>query len=462
MYSTETISQTPTRLPHSATGVVDTTLLFEELKRAYARTHEPVTVNFRKLVSWMKAGDQFTHQIHPYPAKLLPHIAHFFINNKSGFADKVVLDPFCGSGTVALEASLAGNESLVADANPLATLITTVKTTPYSPAQLREGARQIAERAIRLRGAPAIDVVNSAMWYAPDVKRRLDVLRRAIDEHDNVQLREFFLLAFSVTARRVSRTDPSISVPVRLRTKDSFNIDTNTRITEKLAWLENVRPVEEFLGQCHSNIARVEAANRFNPQRKPAKVISNDARDLPPTFLPTGGVPLIITSPPYGTAQKYVRASSLSLNWLGFASPDQLSSFEGKSIGREHSPAYRKDEGSSTVPVSFETLLSEVNKINPLRAKITRQYLFELKLALLEMHLRCATDGRIVIVIGNNHVCGFMLKTNEYIATVMLELGCELEVELVDHIQSRGLLTKRNSGANIISREHILVFKKRG
>jgi tRNA G10 N-methylase Trm11 len=43
----------------------------------------------------------------------------------------LVLDPFCGSGTVALEASIHGFLPLVADANPLALLLTKVKTTPY-------------------------------------------------------------------------------------------------------------------------------------------------------------------------------------------------------------------------------------------------------------------------------------------------------------------------------------------
>jgi len=440
--------------------IVDTTLLFEELRRRYSRTRSPVEVDFRQVVSWLKIGDQLTHQIHPYPAKLLPHIAHFFLHCRNNNADQHVLDPFCGSGTVALEASLAGYTPLVADANPLALLITKVKTTPYNVEQLKAGVAEITERAARLRTAPIAKVVNAEKWYSQDVKRRLEILLRAIKEHDDIDAKDFFLLCFSGVARKVSRIDPAISVPVRLRTKDVFSQQQNARILERLSWIETARPLEEFFRISHANIDRVSAANDARPNRKAATVVSQDARMLTSDSMPTAGVPLIITSPPYGTAQKYVRASSISLNWLELALPDQLATFEAKSIGREHSPAYRQEACTATVPVDLELLLFEVSQKNPLRAQITRQYLFELKIALLEIYEKCAVGGRIVLVIGNNEVCGKTLKTNEYIVSVMRELGCDDEMVLVDQIKSRGLITKRNGTASVIAKEFIMVFKK--
>lgn len=80
--------------------------LLNEMISEYSINNMPINVDFRKLVSWLKAGDQLTHQIHPYPAKLLPHIIYFFLKAHSNLKHKIVLDPFCGSGTVALEASI--------------------------------------------------------------------------------------------------------------------------------------------------------------------------------------------------------------------------------------------------------------------------------------------------------------------------------------------------------------------
>ena len=441
-------------------GTIDTTLLFHELKRAYARTGDSVPVDFRALVSWLKIGDQLTHHIHPYPAKLLPHIAHFFLRCNAGNPASHVLDPFCGSGTVALEASVLGQTPLVADANPFAVLLTKVKTTAYEVDALREGAARITERAARLRTAPSVPVVNAEKWYSPQVKSRLEILLRAINEYDEASIRDFFLVCFSATARKVSRVDPAISVPVRLKPKEAFSQRQNTQILERLLFVENAKPVDEFFRICHTNIDRVEAANKANSSRRTAIVVGNDARAIKPHALPEQGVPLIITSPPYGTAQKYVRASSLSLNWLGFAEPKQLSTLEGQSIGREHAPAYRNETGEGVLPKEFQQFVEQVRKTNPLRALITRQYLLELRTALAGMHDAVCHGGRVVLIIGNNEVCGNTLFTNRYISDVMQEFGCEHELDLVDQIKSRGLLTKRNTTASVIAKEFVLVFRK--
>ena len=44
-------------------------------------------------------------------------------------APLTVLDPFCGSGTVLLEAALRGHLAIGVDVNPLARLLSRVKTT---------------------------------------------------------------------------------------------------------------------------------------------------------------------------------------------------------------------------------------------------------------------------------------------------------------------------------------------
>ena len=47
----------------------------------------------------------FTHIIHKYPAKFIPHIPRWAINKYLRGKGKLVLDPFCGSGTTLVEAS---------------------------------------------------------------------------------------------------------------------------------------------------------------------------------------------------------------------------------------------------------------------------------------------------------------------------------------------------------------------
>ena len=69
--------------------------------------------------------------------------------------------------------------------------------------------------------------------------------------------------------------------------------------------------------------------------------------------------------------------------------------------------------------------------------------------------------GYIVLVAANNTVCGYDFKTQEYLRHIIESLGFETVLQLVDNIHSRGLMTKRNKTASIISCEWVMVFKKK-
>lgn len=443
----------------------DTSFLYEEFRRQFQLSKSPVSTDFRALVNWVKVGDQRTHLIHSYPAKLLPHIAHFFLHvgTLSGVGARV-LDPFCGSGTVALEASMSGRQALVADANPMARLLTRVKTTPYSTECLLTAAVDAIRRARRYKTAPKVDIVNSVLWYSASRKRELEILRRAIFEIEDDETRDFFLVCFSATCRKLSYADPAISVPVRLKTKIGRTTEANREISERLEKIESTDCLEEFGSICLANIQRIARTNAEFPGRLVAQFVGIDARNLvneKGAALESGGVDLVITSPPYGSAQKYVRSMSLSLNWLGFASPQELSAIEQKTIGREHLPGKgAAAEEPSKFNRSIEVFLSKVARVHPLRARISRTYLTELKSSLREISRVVATGGHAVIVIGNNTVCGYPMATDEFIAECMNEFGMSLELQLTDGIKSRGLLTKRNGGTAAIARENVMTFRK--
>ena len=448
-------------------GTVDTSLLYDELRARYGATGKPVEVDFRRMVDWVRLGDQLSHQVHSYPAKLLPNIAHFFANARVlARSGQALLDPFCGSGTVALEASLAGLLPYVADANPLALLLTRIKTTPFDPSRLRSCLVAIRTRAHRYRTAPTVQVVNDHLWYLPYQKKALEIVLRAISEEPDEALRDFFKVSFSTTARRLSLSDLAVSVPVRLLPKPHFEALRNQRIRERLNWIREADPLAEFARTAEANICRVEETNRLYPSRVPALQVGTDARNLvepmnPQHRLADRSVHLVVTSPPYGSAQKYIRASSLSLNWLGLAGPEELADLEGLSIGREHL-SRRRETAESSAPLSDEVRrkIRRIAEINPLRARITQKYLEEMRMAATEMTRVTKVGGHVVVVIGNNQVCGQPLRNDRFLIDCFVQGGMRLEANLVDHIKSRGLMTKRNKTASVISRESVLVFAR--
>ena len=111
----------------------------------YEKTGDPYRVSFRNLCSnwsWAKRSDVYTHYMHRYPAKLLPYIPIFFLSSSLG-GDGVILDPFAGTGTVAVEAIIhftRPRDCKLVEINPLARLISAAKTTPLHPETLEKRA----------------------------------------------------------------------------------------------------------------------------------------------------------------------------------------------------------------------------------------------------------------------------------------------------------------------------------
>lgn len=443
---------------------VDTTDSLVRIIKSYQETNGTQTVSFRSLIPWMKVGERATHYIHPYPAKLLPQIAHFFLGAKKYFGtDLKVLDPFGGTGTVALEAILSGNHAYYSDANPLARLIAKVKTTSICIASARVGLDKILENYKRARKSTPPDVVNIDMWYTTENVKSLCRLKHAIEVSCEGDIKDFFLVTFSAVARKVSLADPRLSVPVRLKVAADG---------PALGALSKPKPtaLEVFIQQAESNLVRMRNLNRITTHKSSALCVGFDARALkePMTWclestrkLESESIDLIITSPPYAGAQKYIRASSLNLGWLGMTEGCELKPLENLSIGREHLPKTIWNDEIFTGIAAADDVLARVRSKNKLRSAIAATYLNEMRLAIIELARVLKPNGYFVLVIGNNEVCSEIFESSFYLKVMANEAGLTTELELVDEIKSRGLMTKRNKTAGIISREWVLLFKKK-
>lgn len=441
--------------------------MIEDYISAYQTNEKPIAVNFRHLLPEINGSDRYTHMIHPYPAKLISHIPYFFL--RSDFFcpnDGIVLDPFCGTGTVLLEANLSGRNAIGADANPLAVLISKVKTTYLLPETLINTLEHLMSQCKRSRYRVKEDTSSMQRWFSLSTIEHLGKLERFIGQIDDEHIRDFFTLCLSSVVKKVSFCDPRISVPVQLNPKRFAN-DSKQRIDveAKLVALQNVDVFEKFETICRANINRIMTIKDMVESGVCTQIISKDARRITQSLeseelLPKESVDIIITSPPYAGAQKYIRSSRLNLYWLGIQDSLAIRRLQEKNIGREDyhkSEIYEVKTGIEKADVILHELYAEGKRE---RSFIVGNYLLEMQTALEESFRVLKKGGYMVIVIGNNTVCGRPFDTQDYLTTYLCDKGMQLQFKLIDDIKSYGLMTKRNKTASRITSEWVLVLKK--
>jgi DNA modification methylase len=445
----------------------DSTRTLKRLLERYSRDPKAISVDFRKLVPFLVSPERATHLIHPYPAKLLVHIPFFFFsNNILSKPGDIVADPFCGSGTVLLEGQLAGRIAIGADTNPLARLISKVKSTPLESQYLENAASRLLERIPTRPQTSRPEVVNIDHWFYPHVAKQLHCLSEAIDRTRDKDLRNFFEVCLSSCVKKVSLSDPRLSVPVRLRTgqyPEGHSLREKT--DQHLRRLKRVKVVDVFNDILTSNKRRLKTIEPVAGVLPMSAVVSEDARSFCTGWRAikgknSSGVQLVITSPPYPGAQKYIRSSSLSLGWLNLCEASELSKYKHATIGREEFRQAECLEIKSTGISSADRILKSMHAESPVRAAIASTYLIEMRQVLNEIWQVLNPGGYLVLVAANNTINGCEFRTQNYLRLIAEQIGFTCILRLVDSIRSRGLMTKRNKTASIITREYVLLFSK--
>ena len=457
-------------MPAVPLRIQETDKQLERLLYQYREEGNPIGVDFRKMVYWLSSPDRFTHLIHPYPAKLLMHIPYFFLANELlSKPGDTVLDPFSGSGTVLLESLLLERNALGVDPNPMARLIAKVKTRPLTVDKLRNVFAQLMDMIPSVPTSEPPNVVNLEYWFYPHVIKQLHCVMEAIKAVNDPDFRDFFLVCFSNCVRRVSLADPRLAVPVRLRGNQYpeghwLHEKTNALLRR----LKRINVVKIFCNITDVNLRRIARLVNL-PQEYHVDVVCSDARNLIyESFhdgrsrgnIPDNSVDLVITSPPYVGAQKYVRSVSLSLGWLELCSVSELTKYRVATIGRDQYRRHEYEEPVVTEIKPADELLYEIRATNPLRAHIAANYLVEMRHAILEISRVLKPSRYMVLVLGNNHICGYEFRTSEYLKLITEQIGFSLELCLIDDIRSRGLMTKRNKTSGVISREWVMLFRK--
>jgi hypothetical protein len=246
------------------------------------------------------------HGFHTYPARMHPLTASRLVR-AFGPEGGLVVDPFCGSGTVLVEALLAGRNAIGTDLNPLAVRLARSKTRPRSDEELEalvEHARACAELATERRkaraGATRRLPDEDVRVFDPHVLLELDSLRTGIAKVSDAAARADLELVLSALLVKLSkkRGDTSDEIGAR-RIAAGYPAKLFVKKTEELA-----RRLHDFTRLLPTPLPRV-------------RVDVDDATKLRTLHAERGAVDAIVTSPPYVATYDYVAHHALRLRWLG-------------------------------------------------------------------------------------------------------------------------------------------------
>ena len=420
-------------------------------------TH-PATIptTFRDPNGAVGRRDATTHWIHWYPAKMFHRIPAEILAASPPYP-LTVLDPFCGSGTVLLEAALRGHHAIGADVNPLARLISRVKTTRLDVASLSHHAERISVRARTVRHTPPLDHLPP-YWFLPPARLALLRIRREIDNITYRPHRDFLRITLSAIVRRSSLADPSIPPPVRLSPQRARHAAARyARDLERALAVTTTTVHDAFRARARRNIARMSDLSRTNPYGKVR--ILNRRAEAAATGLPPRSVDLIITSPPYCGAQKYVRSLRLEMLLLGF-SPSDITTADRRTLGTERL-SIRNAPDRLEVPIPEATsLIQAIATINPTRALMVAEYLRYLFRFTRECARVLKPGAEAFVTFGTGRVTGMPVAWDHLFRIISHHVGLNVVATLVDRIPSRGLMTSRHRTSGTIDDERVVWLTK--
>ena len=235
-------------------------------RTSYVAEIENELSDYRRLTKFnaTRSMNQYiTHWFYPYKGKFHPQMARALANIIGLRKGDCVLDPFCGSGTTAVEGALLGLQTICFDISPLCALIAKVKANAVH--HITAIAR--AKKYDRLPSARVEDIPIARALRTPT--EGFESLARLISLSDQTRRRRDYAQAL-----------------VENRRKMRLSVDLMARGCDEIG----IAPIP----------ARVEVA---------------DARRLP---LADESVDGVVTSPPYSIALNYVANDAHSLTALGY------------------------------------------------------------------------------------------------------------------------------------------------
>lgn len=393
---------------------------------------------------------EYTHGYHIYPAMMIPQIARTLIEEYSPKGKfETILDPYMGSGTTLVEAAVKGVNSIGTDLNPLARMMSKVKTTHYNENLIKAQFVEILFQLSFYTPSKVLNcnfehISNYTYWYAEDILLKLSYLHQLIDEYAKDS--DFFRLILAEIVREVSFTRNGEFKRFRM-SKD--------RIANY-----HPKPFELFKKKAERNIAGLCEYNKITYRTNVTICDFNSTYGIPCDIITEGAIDMVVTSPPYGdsrTTVAYGQFSRWANEWFGF---DNAKSLDNELMG-----------GSKCREVKFNSSeltnsLLAIQNLDENRYWEVVSFLNDYSHSIQNVSNTVRIGGRVCYVVGDRRVKGIQIPLDYFTAEIFEQCGFVHINTIVREIPSKRMpsltspTNKTGNHVQTMSHEYIVILEK--
>lgn len=403
------------------------------------------------------------HGIHEYKGKFNPQVVHSLLNQYFDFnyKDKFVYDPFAGSGTTLLEASLMGIHAVGTDVNPLAVLISKAKQDSLT-INMKHLVKywEKTEKYVRKNKEYKLIIdddrlIYLANWFPIETLTKLELIRNYIVKFP-IEYKEILEIVISNLLREYSYQNPK---DLRIRRRKQI-----PKQAEILDVINNA--VKNFANRMQ----------RFNKVYDQTPIINNEYLVNSEDYESEKKFDLGLTSPPYATALPYIDTQRLSIIWCDLAKPNQIKDLDQNLIGtressKKHLESLRDDLKNNTtyLPESVIAFLRKLqSSINYDKDGFRRQatpallyqYFVEMQSMFDKVKGNLKKDAFYLLIVGTNKTTlggeKFIIDTPVLLGEVARAQGWKL----VDVVPLQTYKRYGINAKNAVNEEKLLILQK--
>jgi DNA modification methylase len=396
-----------------------------------------------------------THLFHKYPGKFIPHIPRWALNRYiKRNTGAIVLDPFVGSGTTLVEAMLYGQKAYGVDVDPLARLISKVKTTCINESRLEALPSEIEGRLNTTRtGGYKPKISTLYHWFNSQAIEDLSIIYEVVKEYKTEpDVYDFLLICFSSIIRRASNADN--------QTMKTYVSHTNPKQPER------AHPL--FLKTVYTYVDRLIKFKLLIPNTEAAAEIvnANDSRGLDEIWK-NENFPLVdiaITSPPYIKSVDYIYNQMAELFWIGerwgLENQEKQNEYKRAYIGHDRPSSSDSAILHNTGHPDIDEYITRVFERNKALAFVMWRYFSDVERHLNAMSVILKPGAHYIVVVGDSTLAGVSVPTHTLLKSCAERIGFKTCFQFAYEIRNKYMRFPRGGRGGVVAHDWVIDLAK--